>query len=93
MVQKAWFTYSTWPCKSQARRPVVTETTITGFKGFDTQGIPEFVRSQDQAQWRPLWRPALADKRVMILGYGQIGAAIEDRLAPFQVDIVYCTNW
>lgn len=52
------------------------------------RGIPEFVRSQDRAEWRPLWRPALADKRVMILGYGQIGAAIEDRLTPFQVEVV-----
>lgn len=28
--------------------------------------------------------PALADKSVLIVGYGSIGAAIEDRLAPFE---------
>jgi len=52
------------------------------------RGIPEFVRSQDRGEWQPLWRPALADKRVLIVGYGQIGAAIEHRLTPFQVEVV-----
>lgn len=52
------------------------------------RGIPEFVRAQDAAVWGPQWRPALADKTVLILGYGQIGAAIEARLAPFQVELL-----
>ncbi len=30
---------------------VVTETTITGFKGFDTKGIPEFVRARTALQY------------------------------------------
>ncbi|HET8561778.1 MAG TPA: 2-hydroxyacid dehydrogenase [Marmoricola sp.] len=49
------------------------------------RGIPGFVRDQDRRRWthRPL--QALADKRVLIVGYGQIGAAIEDRLRPFEV--------
>jgi phosphoglycerate dehydrogenase-like enzyme len=49
------------------------------------RGIPGFVRAQDRQRWchRPL--QALADKRVLIVGYGQIGAAIEDRLRPFEV--------
>ena len=33
-------------------------------------------------------RPALADKRVLIVGYGAIGAAIEARLAPFETEVV-----
>lgn len=32
--------------------------------------------------------PALADRRVLILGYGSIGKAIERRLAGFEVDVV-----
>ncbi|MEU1201909.1 2-hydroxyacid dehydrogenase [Streptomyces sp. NPDC005813] len=49
------------------------------------RGIPDFVRAQDKGEWRSGFRPALADKSVLIVGYGSIGAAIEDRLAPFEV--------
>ncbi|MFE7661851.1 2-hydroxyacid dehydrogenase [Streptomyces celluloflavus] len=48
------------------------------------RGIPGFVRGQDQGEWRPSVRPALADKSVLIVGYGSIGSAIEDRLTPFE---------
>lgn len=48
------------------------------------RGIPGFVRGQDAEEWRDGFYPALADKSVLIVGYGSIGAAIEDRLAPFE---------
>lgn len=52
------------------------------------RGIPEFVREAEHQVWdqRPL--PALADKRVLIVGYGSIGEAIERRLLPFEVEVV-----
>lgn len=52
------------------------------------RGIPEFVREAEHQVWdqRPL--PALADKRVMVLGYGAIGEAVERRLEPFEVEVV-----
>ncbi|MEU7132547.1 2-hydroxyacid dehydrogenase [Streptomyces sp. NPDC046261] len=46
--------------------------------------IPGFTRAQDAGEWRPRFCPALADKSVLIVGYGSIGAAVEDRLAPFE---------
>ncbi|MEU2900062.1 2-hydroxyacid dehydrogenase [Streptomyces sp. NPDC001273] len=49
------------------------------------RGIPGFVRAQDEGEWRGGFRPALADKSVLIVGYGSIGAAIEDRLVPFEL--------
>ncbi|MFI6374674.1 2-hydroxyacid dehydrogenase [Streptomyces sp. NPDC050546] len=49
------------------------------------RGIPDFVRAQDRGEWLGGFRPALADKNVLIVGYGSIGAAIEDRLVPFEV--------
>ena len=52
------------------------------------RGIPEFVRAQERATWAAGWRPALADKRVVLVGYGAIGEAVEARLAPFEVEIV-----
>lgn len=53
------------------------------------RGIPTFVRAQDEGRWLPyrLW-DALADKTVMIVGYGSIGRALESRLAGFEVDVV-----
>ncbi|MEU0676819.1 2-hydroxyacid dehydrogenase [Streptomyces sp. NPDC006172] len=49
------------------------------------RGIPQFVRAQEQGRWRSEFHPALADKSVLVVGYGAIGEAIEDRLAPFEV--------
>ncbi|WP_434596961.1 2-hydroxyacid dehydrogenase [Streptomyces sp. A5-4] len=46
--------------------------------------IPGFVHGQDKQEWRSGFYPALADKSVLIVGYGSIGAAIEDRLTPFE---------
>ncbi|MFF7973673.1 NAD(P)-dependent oxidoreductase [Streptomyces sp. NPDC007905] len=49
------------------------------------RGIPGFVRAQQQGRWQSGFHPSLADKTVLIVGYGSIGAAIEDRLVPFEV--------
>ncbi|MFG3318054.1 2-hydroxyacid dehydrogenase [Streptomyces sp. NPDC048171] len=49
------------------------------------RGIPDFVRAQDRGEWLGGFRPALADRKVIVVGYGSIGAAIEDRLVPFEV--------
>ncbi|MER8088309.1 2-hydroxyacid dehydrogenase [Streptomyces sp. NPDC058316] len=48
------------------------------------RGFPGFVHGQAKEEWRAGFYPALADKSVLIVGYGSIGAAIEDRLAPFE---------
>ncbi len=48
------------------------------------RGIPFFVEGQGLQEWRAGFYPALADKSVLIVGYGSIGAAVEDRLVPFE---------
>ncbi len=50
--------------------------------------LPEFCAAQARSTWveADTW-PALADRRVLILGYGQIGRAIARRLAPFEVSL------
>lgn len=50
------------------------------------RGIPEAVRAQAAGAWAHAGHPSLADRTVLIVGYGRIGAAIEDRLVPFEVD-------
>ena len=32
------------------------------------RGVPQFVRAHDRGAWEPGWRPALADRRVLIVG-------------------------
>ena len=51
------------------------------------RGIPDFVRAQERAEWEPDTRPSLADKQVLIVGYGQIGEAIEARIRPFEAEV------
>lgn len=52
------------------------------------RGVPDFVRAQDAGRWSGGFRPALADRTVLIVGYGSIGSAIEERLLPFEVERV-----
>ncbi|WP_170124661.1 2-hydroxyacid dehydrogenase [Nocardioides silvaticus] len=52
------------------------------------RGIPAFVRAQGRHEWTPGWRPALADKRVLVVGYGAVGRAVHARLTPFEADVV-----
>jgi phosphoglycerate dehydrogenase-like enzyme len=51
------------------------------------RGVPEFVRAQDRSAWEPVKRESLADKQVLVVGYGRIGAAIEERLLPFECTV------
>jgi phosphoglycerate dehydrogenase-like enzyme len=52
------------------------------------RGIPDFVVGQQREEWRHADYPALADKTVLILGYGSIGGAIERRLLPFETQVI-----
>lgn len=58
------------------------------------RNIPKYVRDGDQGLWNPTHATpgavddALADRTVLIVGYGSIGAAIEARLAGFEVDVL-----
>ncbi len=52
------------------------------------RGLPDFVRAQEQGEWRHQARRALADHQVLIVGHGSIGAALERRLLPFECQVV-----
>ena len=49
--------------------------------------IPTFVRAQDEQRWATEFTQSLADRRVLLLGYGGVGKAIAARLAGFEVEI------
>jgi phosphoglycerate dehydrogenase-like enzyme len=52
------------------------------------RGIPGFVDDQHAGRWNQGWRASLADKTVLIVGYGDIGRDVERRLLPFEVDVL-----
>ncbi|GAA3918671.1 2-hydroxyacid dehydrogenase [Microbacterium invictum] len=49
--------------------------------------IPAFVRAQAAGSWAPEFASSLADRRVLLLGYGGVGSAVAARLAAFQVEL------
>jgi phosphoglycerate dehydrogenase-like enzyme len=51
------------------------------------RGLDDFARAAASGRWLPGRRPALADRRVLIVGYGSVGAALERRLAGFEVEV------
>ncbi|GAB3610186.1 2-hydroxyacid dehydrogenase [Humibacter ginsengiterrae] len=51
------------------------------------RGIPDFVRAAERGEWAPERLASLADRRVLIVGYGGVGKAVEARLAGFEVEI------
>ncbi|WP_313357104.1 2-hydroxyacid dehydrogenase [Microbacterium sp.] len=49
--------------------------------------LPRFVRAQERGEWAPVFAESLADRRVLLVGYGGVGTAIARRLAPFEVEL------
>ena len=49
--------------------------------------LPRFVRAQERGEWSPVFAESLADRRVLLVGFGGVGKAIARRLAPFEVDL------
>lgn len=51
------------------------------------RGIPDFARNQATGTWANGQRASLADRRVLLVGYGGVGKAIEARLLPFETQV------
>lgn len=51
------------------------------------RGLDEFARAMPAGAWVYARREALADKRVLVIGAGGVGRAIQRRLEPFEADI------
>jgi phosphoglycerate dehydrogenase-like enzyme len=52
------------------------------------RGLPDFVRAAAAGRWAYGPRPSLADRTVLLVGYGGIGRAIEARLSPFETRVL-----
>jgi phosphoglycerate dehydrogenase-like enzyme len=51
------------------------------------RGIDDAVRDMEAGRWRHRRRLSLADRRVLLVGVGGIGRAVQERLAPFEVQL------
>ena len=74
-------------CNGRGIHDTSTAELAVGLIVASLRGIPQFVRAQERAEWAPERRESLADKQVLIVGYGQIGKAIEARVTPFEAEV------
>lgn len=49
--------------------------------------FPRLLQNQREGRWETRPTASLADRRVLIVGYGGVGKAIEDRLLPFETTV------
>ncbi|NVM99050.1 2-hydroxyacid dehydrogenase [Arthrobacter sp. SDTb3-6] len=52
------------------------------------RGLPDFVRAAGEGTWAPARHASLADRTVLLVGYGGVGKAIEERLRGFETTVV-----
>jgi phosphoglycerate dehydrogenase-like enzyme len=75
-------------CNARGAHDAGTAEWIVGAIIASRHEFPEFARAQQEGRWDYHQTETLTDARVLIVGYGSIGAALERRLEPFEVDIV-----
>ena len=50
--------------------------------------LPRWIRAQDNSEWQHAHTRSLAGSRVLIIGYGSIGAALDARLAACEAETI-----
>jgi phosphoglycerate dehydrogenase-like enzyme len=70
-----------------ARDAAVAEWVLAGTLAL-VKHLPELRDRQRERSWHPTEPDDLAGRSALILGYGSIGRAVEERLKPFGVDIM-----
>lgn len=75
-------------CNAGGVHDASTAELAVGLVLASLRGFPDFVRAADEGRWAAEPRPALADRTVLIVGYGSVGAAVERRLAGFEVTVL-----
>jgi phosphoglycerate dehydrogenase-like enzyme len=76
-------------CNARGVHDASTAELAVGLMLMAQRGLDDHVRAQGDGRWQQtVVRKSLADATVLVLGYGSIGAALERRLAGFEVDVV-----
>ena len=74
-------------CNAAGVHDASTAELAVGLCIASLRGFSEFGRAQVQGSWLHSRHEALADKRVLLLGFGPVGQAIAARLEPFEVQL------
>jgi phosphoglycerate dehydrogenase-like enzyme len=69
-----------------AHDPATAEWTV-GVIVAHLRDFPRFITARNEGRWEFALSESVASKRVLIVGYGSIGAAVERRLAGWDVEI------
>lgn len=75
-------------CNARGAHDASTAEWVLGAVIACQRNFPEFVLAQRDRRWAWEFTDSLADRTVLIVGYGSIGAAIERRLRGFEVRVV-----
>lgn len=74
-------------CSARGTRDAPVAEWVVGAILDSCKGFGRLRRQQERAQWKPLMPRELAGSKVLIVGHGSIGRAVEDRLRPFGVEV------
>lgn len=74
-------------CNARGVHDASTAELAVGLTLASLRGLDDFARAKPDGGWLHGTRPSLADRTVLIVGYGSIGAAVERRLAGFEVEV------
>ena len=74
-------------CNARGAHDAATAEWTVGAIVASIRNFPRFVRAQEAGEWDFAVSESVAGKRVLIVGYGSIGAAVERRLAGWEVTI------
>jgi phosphoglycerate dehydrogenase-like enzyme len=75
-------------CNARGAHDAGTAEWIVGAIIASRREFPEFALAQREGRWAYHHTETLTDARVLIVGYGSIGGALERRLEPFEVEVV-----
>ena len=74
-------------CNARGAHTPATAEWTAGAIIASIRNFPRFAAAQQAGHWDPAVSDLIAGKRVLIVGYGSIGAAVERRLAGWEVVI------
>jgi phosphoglycerate dehydrogenase-like enzyme len=74
-------------CNARGAHDAGTAEWVVGAIVAHTRNFPRFITAQGTGHWDSVVSDTVAGKRVLIVGYGSIGAAVERRLAGWEVEV------
>jgi phosphoglycerate dehydrogenase-like enzyme len=74
-------------CNARGAHTAATAELTVGLIVASLREFSRFAVAQRDGRWDPARSPLIAGRRVLIVGYGDIGAAVERRLAGWEVTI------